>query len=80
MIQYNYNKRNIRLLLKEIGINHVRNTCVVRRIRVVDPLNEFCIERNDKGDFLQHIPTGTLILSLANYKMPKEGWEEFGKE
>lgn len=75
MISHNYNKRNIRSLLKEIGINHVRNTCVIQRIRVIDPLEEFCIERNKNGDYLKHIPTGTLILSLSNYKMPKEGWE-----
>lgn len=74
MISHNYSKRHIRPLLKEIGINKIREVLVVQRLSVREPMENFCLQRNEKGDFLMHMPTGRLILSLANYKVPKHGW------
>lgn len=79
MIQYHYDKREIMKILKEIGINDVRNACVIQRIRLTNPAEELCLERNDTGVYLRHVPTSTLILSLAKHKMPKEGWEELAE-
>lgn len=74
MIGHNHSKEYLRGLFIEIGINRIREACIVQRIGVLEPIENFCIQRNKKGHYLKHTPSGKLILSLSGYNVPQEGW------